>query len=610
MGRRYSLRKCKKVLYASVKRAKRRKQDLSLEQKKLIQEKIELLQLKIKEKNKEEASVLAKEIEERFNAWIPKSFYEKALDFSLLIAALVVALCIRQMWFELYTIPTGSMRPTLKEKDNLLVLKDPYGINTPFRTGHYTFDHDNLKNGNIIVFTAQDLDTPNVDTMYFYLIPGKKQFVKRLIGRPGDILYFYGGKIYGINKDKKPITTFQKDKWFETLEHVPYIQLEGKVKTPNKLINQGAFPESVFYQMNIPVAKLTLSEYGQIEGKMLGKYRNLKDYYQLWGIENYGTARILTQSQLNQLTPHFDGKEDYYLEIIHHPSLEKAVLQRDPYHRFRPSLHTETSFIPLGKKDLDNIFDHLTTARFSVQDGYIFRYGADYQAYKKAGYLEKTTLPNGTYEFQDGIAYKVGFRGYLSKLDKEHPIYNRAPKNVQLFYNLGYEFINIFSPHGKDQPYLPSRFVYFRDGDLYGTNHILFKKDDPTLQAFVTREKTKSHPFVDNKPFIKQDGSYDVAFFEKYGITVPDDMYLALGDNHAMSGDSRDFGFIPEQNLRGGASFVFFPPSSRWGFLPQPPWAVFIFSRILFWVLGSVIILSYIIYLNRRKKISNLFDDL
>ena len=30
--------------------------------------------------------------------------------------ALVVATLVRQTWFELYEIPTGSMRPTLKKK--------------------------------------------------------------------------------------------------------------------------------------------------------------------------------------------------------------------------------------------------------------------------------------------------------------------------------------------------------------------------------------------------------------------------------------------------------------------------------------------------------------
>jgi signal peptidase I len=608
MGKSYSLRKSKKILYVAVKRAKRRQKDLSQEQKVLIQEKLELLQLKIKEKNKEEASTLAKEIEERFYAWIPKTIYEKALDFSMVIAALLVAICIRQMWFELYTIPSGSMRPTLKEMDNLLVIKDPYGINTPWRTGHYSFDIDKIKNGNIIVFTAQDLDTQSPDTMYFYLIPGKKQFVKRMIGKPGDTLYFYGGKIYGIDKNNNPIEAFQSDPWFQKLEHVPYIQLEGKVKTPNQSLKQGVFTESVFYQMNIPVAKLSTSSYGYVDGKMLGKYKDLDDYYQLWGIENYGSSRILTQSQLNKLTPHFDSESDYYLQIIHHPSIEKAALKRDNYHRYRPSLHTETSYIPLSKKELEKIFDHMTTARFVVKDGYISRYGANFDAYKKAGYLPKTTLPNGTYEFGDGVAYSVGIRGYLSKLDKDHPIYDKSPKNVQLFYNLGYEFINLFSPQTEDQPYLPSRFVYFSNGDLYGTNHILFEKEDPNLKAFVEKEKTKPHPFVDSKPFLNNDGSYNIAFFKKYGVTVPDDMYMALGDNHAMSGDSRDFGFVPQQNLRGGASFVFFPPSSRWGFLPQPSWELFTFSRVMFWVLGSVIIIGYMIYMRRRKNISNIFD--
>ena len=32
---------------------------------------------------------------------------------------------------------------------------------------------------------------------YIFILSGKKQYIKRLMGKPGDILYFYGGEIYG-----------------------------------------------------------------------------------------------------------------------------------------------------------------------------------------------------------------------------------------------------------------------------------------------------------------------------------------------------------------------------------------------------------------------------
>ena len=41
-------------------------------------------------------------------------------------------------------------------------------------------------------------------------------------------------------------------------------------------------------------------------------------------------------------------------------------------------------------------------------------------------------------------------------------------------------------------------------------------------------------------------------FIQKFGLKIPPKSYLALGDNHAMSADRRDFGFVPEANVRGG----------------------------------------------------------
>ena len=40
---------------------------------------------------------------------------------------------------------------------------------------------------------------------------------------------------------------------------------------------------------------------------------------------------------------------------------------------------------------------------------------------------------------------------------------------------------------------------------------------------------------------------------------VPDGDYFVLGDNRAVSSDSRDWGFVPRQNIIGRAAFVYWP---------------------------------------------------
>ena len=50
-------------------------------------------------------------------------------------------------------------------------------------------------------------------------------------------------------------------------------------------------------------------------------------------------------------------------------------------------------------------------------------------------------------------------------------------------------------------------------------------------------------------------------------FTVPPRSYFALGDNSYNSSDSRVWGIVPERNVAGRGIFVYWPFSSRWGFI-------------------------------------------
>ncbi|MEO8206950.1 MAG: signal peptidase I [Chthoniobacterales bacterium] len=53
----------------------------------------------------------------------------------------------------------------------------------------------------------------------------------------------------------------------------------------------------------------------------------------------------------------------------------------------------------------------------------------------------------------------------------------------------------------------------------------------------------------------------------KATVTIPSKSYFALGDNSYHSSDSRNWGFVPEQNVAGKGFIVYWPFSKRWGFI-------------------------------------------
>ena len=608
-NKKLSLIKSAKVFRSCYSRFKRKKSAFSPSQDKEIKEKLLTFKEALDSKDKEKASSLAHETTLLLDKYAPKTFLDRTFEFfSAIIFALFLAILIRQMWFEFYSIPSGSMRPTFKENDFLVVSKTDFGIDTPWRTGHFTFNDKLVKRGDIIVFSGEGMDIQDVNTMYFYIIPGKKQFIKRLIGKPGDTLYFYGGHIYGIDKDDQPIEAFQKETWFTKLEHIPFIKFEGRVTTPPH--PDGSVYSPVYlHQMNEVVAKLDYLPPARLKGSM-ASYRDnplltpssrAKDLNDLWGMGNFAMVRLLTKEEVFQLYKQTPSKDaPLYLELIHHPSIEELKLAKDIYGRARPSLNYTVSFLPVNQGHMKKLFSHIYTCRFRVKDHVAYSISTPKRALAyKSQFPLLENVENGTYEILDGKAYKVYFAGITKELSPSHPLLKNTPERLQKLFNLGIEFNNLFLP-SSSKDLLPPRYGYFRDGSFYVLGHPIYEKTDPTLMEFISQEKTKPYPFVDKTPPIRN-GKLDIATIKKYGIKIPSKSYLALGDNHAMSADSREFGFVPEKNLRGRAGFIFWPFSSRMGTLPQPGYVFFSVPNITIILLALFCIVGYIIYLKKRR---------
>ncbi len=586
----------------------RKKSSLSSEKSAFFYKELQKLKELIEKKEKKAASDLAKSLQNQVEILFPKSAFRKVLEYIPSLAfALVVATLIRQEWFEFYMIPSGSMRPTLKESDLVAVNKSSFSINTPLANNPLYFDDSLLKRGSIVVFSGENLPISDNYTRYFFLFPGVKQYVKRLIAKPGDTLYFYGGLIYGIDKEKREVFSLKEEEWIEKIEHIPFLSFKGKVKREKEEKGLGSF---TFYQMNEPVAKLQFSAENKLEALMLAPYNKLKHYFDLWGFKNFGTVRLLLPFEKEQLHPYtFLPKAPFYLEIAHHPSLEKATVFLDEYNTGYPFLSYETSLIPLTEKQVERIRNHLFTARFIIKKGKAFRYGLSYESVKNSPFLPKapSNIPDGTYEWDNGVAYQILWGGIAKKLDLSHPIYQKEETWLSTLFNLGIEWDTHFSPKKFPSPFVPSRYTYFREGDLYLMGSPIFLKNEENLRQFLEKEESLAKafsgyfPFQDARPPIKEDGSLDISFIEKEGLRVPEGQYLVLGDNHSMSGDSREFGFVPQQNFKGKISFIFWPPK-RIGSAFQTKTKILSFSNVVVWVSFLSVLLLAFFYQKRRKK--------
>jgi signal peptidase I len=584
----YSLRKSRSIFKEGVGRFRKLQRRLSGSQMQELEDLLDALDKAIAEKDRATADSQAHLVKDFLRQFGKKSLIDHILEFSVaLTLAVAVAIVVRVMWFELYHVPTGSMRPTIKEHDQVIVSKNAFGFNIPFHTGHFLFDPDLVKRGSIIVFNVSGLNVAEPNQTYFLVFPGIRRYVKRCMGKPEDCLYFYGGRVYGVDKDGKWIPEFLDDPTFCKIEHIPFLTFEGHLDHDETASGQSRI---TFRHMDMPLGRLTLiSPVMALPEVFDGKnWKEGKNFFTRWGMENYAMARIISKDDLPPIAHELgydDAGVDYYLEMRHHPELPDNMLLFEQEHEhqesyFLPSyLFSRFTWLPLSSNQFDTLKKSLYTSRLQIEDGTLYRYTFESNEPQGRGVSLSRAIPNGLYEFFNGIAYKIGLFSIAWKLPFTHPIYPKSEEAMKTLFNAGIDPTPLVNPSARRQQFqykkptalFPERFAYFRDGDLVVMNEVLFQKNDPALKDFLTREARRGQLVSTYIPFTDPGAPTSAEFIQQHGLKVPPKHYFGLGDNHASSGDSRVFGFVPEDNMEGSPFMIIMPPGDRWGCLPQPP---------------------------------------
>jgi signal peptidase I len=134
---------------------------------------------------------------------------------------------------------------------------------------------------------------------------------------------------------------------------------------------------------------------------------------------------------------------------------------------------------------------------------------------------------------------KDGERIIVNKIDYEW----REPERFDLI---------IF--HADEESDYIKRIIGLPGDDIYYENDALYVNGEEVEEDFLEENRSENGPEIFTDDFTLQDLTDE--------LVVPEDHFFVMGDNRKNSIDSRQIGFVPEEEIVGKANMAFWPPQS------------------------------------------------
>ncbi len=112
-----------------------------------------------------------------------------------IILAVILALIVRSFILQAFQIPSGSMIPTFLEGDRVLVTKFAYGVRNPLPNFFHDLLPGLIPENNAVLFETGQPERWDV-VVFIYPEDPDKDFVKRVVGLPGETVSMVNGQLY------------------------------------------------------------------------------------------------------------------------------------------------------------------------------------------------------------------------------------------------------------------------------------------------------------------------------------------------------------------------------------------------------------------------------